>query len=313
MTASPSAALRLPFARRLLLLTAAVLFLTCLMAPLVSWALTAIVGTAHRFSFPRVYDRVLQVLAVVAVLKGRRWLGLTSWAAFGLGDRTRRADLWRGVALAVGGGLMVFACMHWAGVLTIGWRYPLEKGVRKALAGIAAAAIVGTGEELLFRGLLLYGLAGQMRRGPAVAWVTAVYAVVHFMRGGKQVGPVTLTSGFERVASAITPLADPGILPGLVGFALLGLLLAYARLRSGALYLPIGLHVGWVLMTRLGRVAVDYPHRPGLLWGQRRPPIVSGAAGWAAILITFAVVMFLLRARAGRAATAAGRHGAPAA
>lgn len=283
--------------RRLLLLLLGVLVLASLAAPLVSWGLAAAVGTAHRFSFPRVYDRVLQIVAGVALIACRRWLGLTSWRALGLGDRTRRGDLWVGVAVAIGGMVLLLGCMYAAGALTPAWRYPLAKGLRKTLAGIVAAGLIGTGEELLFRGVLLSGLLREMRRGAAVAWVTGVYAVVHFMRGGKQVGPVTLTSGFERVASAVAPLADPVILPGLVGFVLLGLVLAYARLRSGALYLPIGLHIGWVLIARVGRVVADFPRQPGLLWGERRPPIVSGVAGWLAIGVTAAVVAVLLRAR----------------
>jgi membrane protease YdiL (CAAX protease family) len=132
-----------------------------------------------------------------------------------------------------------------------------------------------------------------------VAWTTGVYAVVHFLRGEKQVGGVHLASGFERLAGALAPLADAGILPAVVGFVLLGLILAYARLRSGALYLPIGLHIGWVLAVRVGRVVMDFP-RPrdeGLFWGLRHPPVVSGVAGWAALALTFLALALVLRRR----------------
>ena len=62
------------FARRLCLLLAVLLVLSSLLAPFVAWGLGAAFGDAHRFSFPRVFDRVLQVLAVGAFIGGRRWL-----------------------------------------------------------------------------------------------------------------------------------------------------------------------------------------------------------------------------------------------
>jgi membrane protease YdiL (CAAX protease family) len=285
------------FSTRLALLIAGVVLVASLVAPLVAWGLAATLGTVHRFSFPRVYDRVLEILAVVALLAGRRWLGLGSWAALGLGRPERRRDLWLGLGLGLAALAAVVAVMYWADALRFFWRYPPAKAVRKALAGGVGAVLIGSGEEILFRGILLGGLGREMGRGAAVAWTTAIYAVVHFLRGGRQVGEVTLTSGFERVASAFAPLADPAIAPALCGFVLLGLLLAHARLRSGALYLPIGLHVGLVLGARVGRVVMNFPRRPGLLWGQARPPIVSGVAGWLGLLAAFVAVELVLRRR----------------
>jgi membrane protease YdiL (CAAX protease family) len=288
---------RVPFARRLLLLLLIILVAASVVAPFVSWALAAVVGSGHRFSFPRVYDRVLQIITVCALIVSRRWLGLTSWAALGLGRSPLRRDLWVGLAIALGGMVIVIAIMWWGDALRFFWRYPLEKGMRKAVAGTIGAVLIGTGEELLFRGVLLGGLMRDMRRGFAIAWTTGVYAVVHFLRGGRQVGQVTLTSGFERLASAFAPLADPEILPALVGFVILGLLLAHARLRSGALYLPLGLHIGWVFTIRVGRIVMDFPREPGLLWGRARPPLVSGALGWCALVGSFLALHVALRSR----------------
>lgn len=283
--------------RRLLLLLGTVLVLTSVVAPIVSWTLTGLVGDVHRLSFPRVYDRTLQIVAVVAFVLTRRWLGLTTWAAVGLGDPARRRDVYLGLGVAFAGMALLLGCLYWADALRFFWRYDLAKGVRKAAAGMLGAVLIGVGEELFFRGILLGGLMREMGRGAAVAWTTVVYAVVHFLRGGKHPGPVTWGSGFERVAGAFTPLADPGIVPALVGFLLLGLLLAYARLRSGGLYLSIGLHIGLVAVLRVGRLVMDFPREPGLFWGLRRPPLVSGVAGWIALLAMFAVVARLLRSR----------------
>jgi membrane protease YdiL (CAAX protease family) len=279
------------------LLLAIILVCTTVLSPFVWWGLTAIIGDAYKFTFPRLYDRILQILAVAAFIVGRRWLGLTSWQALGLGKAERRRDFWLGLAIALGSMAVLLGLMYGFDALRFFWRYPFEKGVRKVMAGALGAVLIGTGEELLFRGILLGGLMREVRRGYAIAWTTGVYAIVHFFRGGRQAGEVTLLSGFERLASAFAPLADPVILPALVGLVILGLILAYARLRSGGLYLPIGLHTGWVFTIRVGRVFMEIPRRPGLLWGQRRPPIVSGAVGWTALVGSFAVLYWALRNR----------------
>ena len=97
----------------------------------------------------------------------------------------------------------------------------------------------------------------------------------------------------------------------LVGFIVLGLLLAYARLLSGGLYLSIGLHIGFVFALRVGRIVMEVPRHPGLLWGQKRPPLVSGVAGWAALLVCFGLVWLVRRKRSGRCIhdPSAGTHG----
>jgi membrane protease YdiL (CAAX protease family) len=299
------------FAQRLLVLLVVVLAVSSVAAPFVAWGLAAVAGDAHRFSFPRVYDRVLEVLAILGFITCRRWLGITSLGALGLGVPERRRDLWLGMALALGGMLVLVGVMYGCGALRFFWRYAFDKGVQKAVAGTVGAVLIGTAEEVLFRGILLGGLMRQMARVPAIAWTTGVYAVVHFLRGGRQIGEVTVMSGFERVATAFAPLADPGIVPGLIGFVVLGLVLAHARLRSGALYLPIGLHIGWVLVVRTGRVVMDLPRRrrQGLLWGWARPPIVSGVAGWVALAATGVVVHLLLRDRRPEAPSSPERRG----
>jgi membrane protease YdiL (CAAX protease family) len=73
----------------------------------------------------------------------------------------------------------------------------------------------------------------------------------------------------------------------LVGLALFGLLLAWARLRSGGLWLPIGIHAGWVAVFRIGRLFFEMEPRPVWLVGPGWPPVIGGAAGAVAMLATW--------------------------
>ena len=100
------------FSLRLLLLLTAVVVVASIAAPFVSWGLTAAFETTHRFSFPRVYDRVLEILAVLAFIGARRWLGLTSWGALGLGQPRRRGDILLGISIALGSMVILLAVMY---------------------------------------------------------------------------------------------------------------------------------------------------------------------------------------------------------
>ena len=81
----------------------------------------------------------------------------------------------------------------------------------------------------------------------------------------------------------------------LAGLAAFGLLLAWARLRSGSLWLPIGVHAGWVAMFRVGRLFFEIGAQPAWLVGPGWPPIIGGVAGAIAVLVTWLLLRVRLR------------------
>ena len=97
-------------------------------------------------------------------------------------------------------------------------------------------------------------------------------------------------SGVQQTITLFAPLASGAALPQLVGLALLGWLLAAARLRSGALWLPIGIHAAWVATFRVGRLFFDVRPTPAWLVGTGWPPLVGGAAGWIAVGVAAALL-----------------------
>ena len=98
--------------------------------------------------------------------------------------------------------------------------------------------------------------------------------------------------GFRRQAWARELARGLAIgLAGLaVGLALLGWLLAVARLRSSGLWLPIGIHAAWVATFRVGRLFFDVRSTPAWLVGTGWPPLVGGAAGWIAVGVAAALL-----------------------
>jgi membrane protease YdiL (CAAX protease family) len=261
-------------------------------SPWVAWALEATVGP---FTFSRVFDRTFQVLLVVGLIAVWRRLDLGGAAALGFrrggaGRSLAVGLLVGGVGLAVGLGLCALA-----GALEPELRYPPGKTLWKAILGLGAAILLGAGEETLFRGVLLRRLARDAGMRAAVAVTTIIYAVVHVLRLAKVPGPVDAWSGLERLAALWSPLARPETWPPAVGLALVGLLLAAARLRSGALWVPIGIHAAWVAVFRVGRLFFEIAPEPTWLVGAGWPPLVGGAAAWVAAGVGAALLPALVR------------------
>ena len=146
-------------------------------------------------------------------------------------------------------------------------------GAGKVIAKVVIPAVaVPLIEEWLFRGLLL-GLWLRFSK-PAAACIgtSLVFAFVHFLNlpdGVVIADPTHLMAGFELLGKILLHFADP--LFFVTDFATLlvvGLILAWARLRTGALWFSIGLHAGWVaafkLFNLLFQAVSEHPLRP---WG----------------------------------------------
>lgn len=280
---------------RLLLAALGLLAATAVLSPWVAWATQAL---GFDFKFSRVWNRVLQILLVFAVLFGWRRLDLGNATQIGLAWPRWRRDL--GLGLAVG--LAGVGVALWVAYLGDGVRPMLRfedplKTVRKALAGLSGAMIIAVGEEALFRGVLLRRLMLDLGRGGGIAVTTGIYAVVHALRpGGSR--EVYAWAGVDRIVTLFAPLGDPAVLPSVVGLAALGALLAWATLRTGSLWTAIGIHAAFVAVFRVGRLFVHIRRKPAWLMGPGWPPLIGGVAGLLAVALTAALLCWALRRRA---------------
>lgn len=277
---------------RLLALVAAVWLTTAVASPWVAWGLAAVLG--RPFTFARVYDRVFEALLALVLVWGWRRLDLGTAAEIGLRRERWARELLSGlaiggVALAVG-----LALGALGGAVVPALRFAAGKTAWKALLGLGAAVAVGVGEEVVFRGVLLRRSTRDAGTAVGVVAVTALYAAVHLIRVSGGRAPVTPWSGLARSATLLAPMADPAALPAFVGLLGLGLVLVAARLGSGGLWLPIGIHAAFVAVFRVGRLLFALGRTPAWLVGAGWPPLLGGVAGWAAV----AIAALLLRSRA---------------
>src|SRR5262245_12317999 len=255
------------------------------------------------FKFSRVYNRVFEVLLVLGIVLGWRRLDLGNATEIGLRHPRWARDLARGLLVGVVGvGAGVLACWL-GGAMVPELRYDVGKTLAKAAAGVLGSIIVAVGEEALFRGVLLRRFSADLGRVGGVLLTTAIYAVVHALRPGGSKEAYAM-AGIDRTIGLFAPLAHPGVLPSVVGLFGLGLVLTAARLRTGTLWVAIGIHAAYVAVFRVGRLLLDIRKTPAWLIGPGWPPLIGGAGGLMAVIVTAAVLALALQRRAGLPAAA---------
>jgi membrane protease YdiL (CAAX protease family) len=277
----------------LLALVVGLLAITAVASPWIAMALAAV---GFEFHFSRVYNRVFEVLLVLAVVLGWRRLDLGSATQIGLRHDRWARDLGRGLLIGLAGvGAGVGAC--WLGGAMIPQlRYEAGKTVAKAVAGVTGAVVVAVGEEAFFRGVLLRRFMSDLGAAAGVVLATAIYAVVHALRPGGPQEPFA-AAGIERTLALFAPLGRPEIVPGVAGLFGLGLLLAVVRLRTGGLWMSVGIHAAWVAVFRVGRLFLDIRKSPAWLIGPGWPPLVGGAGGLLALAVSAIVLLAVLARR----------------
>lgn len=239
-------------AARLLLYLAGVVLLGALIAPPLFWlgqSLIAhgIVPSLARFDFESYFHRALLIAAPVLLWPVLRALRIGSWRDLAL-EKNPRA----GADLAIGFASAAIPLLSCAAVLIAIHFYSLRHAFlwQKMPTVLIAASIVPILEELLFRGFILGVLLRSFSRLSALLLTSGLFSIVHFLKAPDSTTPndaVRWSSGFDSIAHSFGQFGDPMLLAaGFLTLFAIGCILADARLQTSSLWLPIGLHAGWI-------------------------------------------------------------------
>ncbi|MCX6900229.1 MAG: CPBP family intramembrane metalloprotease [Verrucomicrobia bacterium] len=209
------------------------------------------------------FKRCTMVTAVAALWPLLRELGMANLAQLGL-----RSKVVLAVLRAVTGWALAFGAMMLLGCAALFAGHRVWDGFAwlDAMKPLAVGVGVGVFEEFFFRGVLF----GALRRDWGVAqalWVSSLlYAGLHFW--------------------SAPPAQMAGVLPAMVSLTALGALLAWCYVRSGSLFLSIGVHAGAVAALRiLLAVTEDGGENLGWLFGSGAFELVNGLAAWPALAL----------------------------
>ena len=277
-------------AARLLAYGAATLLFGALAAPPLYWAGQQFVPALATFDFESFFHRALLLGALVFLWPLLRALGIRSWRDLRL-EKNRYAGRDASVGF-VAAAVPLLCC---AAVLVLVGVWSLRPTVASGLfSRVLAAIAVPFLEEPIFRGLILGVLLRSLPATTAMLFTSTAFSILHFLKAPEQTNAtVTWASGFVSIAHAFSQFAEPLlVLSGFTTLFLLGWILADARIRTRSLWLPIGLHAGWIfanaLFNKLARREME-----ALPWIGRN--LLIGLVPLAVALITWALIRAWLR------------------
>jgi membrane protease YdiL (CAAX protease family) len=238
-------------------------------------------GSCRRAGFGRYFNRALMLSALVLLpflLRRLRFLRADG------GNAAKR--LWEKLPWKTAVIQTLVGCLIAIGVLwgfaslleSMGYFAANHKPVifGRVLSQVLVPAVtVSLIEEWLFRGLLL-GLWLRYAR-PLIACIGAslLFAVLHFVEPPlewKTLDPTHWLAGFNLLGGILAHFAcGIFIISEFIPMLAVGLALAWARLRSGALWLPIGLHIGWIVALK------GFIMTHGLVHPKKPDPLLLGA------------------------------------
>jgi len=164
---------------------------------------------------------------------------------------------------------------------TAGW-------LHLALGGVITGITVAFIEETFLRGAMLTAIQRESGARPAILLTALLYASVHFL-GSYRVQPahVNAGSGIDMLVHTLGVFAQPlHIVDSFLCLLVIGVLLGMARVRTGNIAVPIGLHAGWVAVIYVVREYTDRaPDAPGS-WMLGR---FDGFIGWLVLAWTLVI------------------------
>jgi membrane protease YdiL (CAAX protease family) len=254
-----------------------------------AWQLTQAFGAD--WPFHKVASRSWQLLLLVGIVIAVRRLRLVRRDDWGYGGA--RADFLRRFGAGLGIGLATMLPMSLA-MLALGILEPAAGLDAAALLRlVAAGAVTGLAvaivEETFFRGLMFRAIERESGLAAAVACTALVYAAIHFLaRARLGHADIGWSSGFELLAVVLARFGTPlAFLDSFVTLALVGVMLALVRHRTGGIAAGTGLHMGWVCVIK----ATNWGTSPAA--DSRWSSLVGSfdgytgwlVAGWAALLL----------------------------
>jgi len=271
---------------------AATILLGAVTAPFLFWAAQSLAGhgifpALAKVDFESFFHRALLLGTLLFLRPFLRWLRIRNTRDLGLARNAHwLRDLGLGFLIST---LPVICCEI---VLVHRGIYSMRDAIAWSALGQVwlTTLVVPLIEEALFRGLFLGILLRGLRAGVAMVLSAAIFSIIHFLKAPDQTTTtVQWNSGFVSLAHSFDQFGEPMlVLAGFTTLFVIGLVLAHARLRTQSLWLPLGLHAGWILASgafgKLARREIE-----ALPWIGKN--LLVGLAPLAACLLTGVLLM----------------------
>jgi len=262
------------------------------------FAAATVAAMGFHFPFPRIFDRTVMMLVAIALISQARELRIVPLLRSGFDRPVRNLPrTTRGFLIAI----TAIATLVYIAVLMGAHADETSANIWRLMPKyLLSAVVIAIIEEGFFRAFLLVGMEGDFGRTAALLLSSAIYAIAHLVRSPEKfyVNGIHPLAGFDTLGLSLEHLANPALmLPTFIGLFLLGIVLGDAFLETGTVYLPIGLHAGFVLGAKLWpRMTSAGAALPGWLRGYGSQPLISGIAAWMVAIAILLLIRPLTRA-----------------
>ncbi len=160
------------------------------------------------------------------------------------------------------------------------------------LTGLA----VGLFEEWFFRGFILKSFHRGLSLRWAIFWMNFLYAISHFievgnLQGGEQ---ASFVNSLKLMAGFFSQFREPApVLMQMAGLFIFGYLLTSALLKTGSLYLGMGVHAGVVAAIKVHDRLVQSTGE-GPMWFFGDDKYYNGVLGWVGLLLSWFILTKLI-------------------
>lgn len=312
---------------KILVFLAGTVLLAALLAPPLYWGGKYVVaqgwlegGWLHglhesmeRAAFSRYFNRAVLLGALLMLGPILKWMnaGRTSRPSRREALMLEPNPSWLGhlvLGFVVAGGSLLL--LGW-GYVGLGWYEMEDPGMpltNVLLGALGTALAVGLLEEFVFRGALHAVLAKVLKPRTVFFVIAVFFALIHFFNapGGLEIGDVTASTGFWMVGKIFGhffgQFADPYFLAAEFAVLLaIGLVLGYTRMKTGSLWLGIGLHAGWVFGVKTLGPSTRRTFGRDEMMPWLGDTLRVGAVSFLVICLTGAVLWLWLRRKPGDA------------
>lgn len=252
------------------------------------------------YNYGKIMRRIFMLIAVGILVFSRKSVYLIPLVTSGLKLKPRwKNELMIGLTIGTISLLIYGAFTFVAGVQNIENNPPSNREfIVKPLIYLFEACLISLFEETLFRGFIFRGLMKDLSVTISIIAGSLFYAVLHFFSFKVLVNTGSLPfAGFSTLKHFFIPVISEFnlVLPHVIGLFIVGVIFSWAYLHTKSLYLPIGLHAGWVFGVKLNRFILDHNHDMST-WFFGDGNIVSGIFGWVFLIgILFVLKMIVAR------------------